>query len=401
MDKIPIETARDMLLEHIPRITEYDTLSVSSAPGRICAEDIRSPIDVPSFPRSAMDGYAVRAEDIVRASADAPVILDVVGQLFAGDCADIPCRPNTAVRVMTGAYVPEGYDCVVKQEDTDYGEEIVKIYRSVKQYMNYCPVGEELSKRDLLIHKGTVMGRIATYLLCSAGITEVKATRRALVSVYSTGSELIDPGNALRKGQIYNGLEAMLCASIKAMGLVYADRDCCTDDEEDIAEHIRTGLSCSDIVITTGGVSVGKKDLLPKVLKDMGAKIVFHGTDIQPGTPTMGSVLDGKVILSLSGNPFAALANFDYYFPYMAAKLMGSDSFLTEEKTALLADSYTKVNMLRRFVRARYEDGKVYLPTDRHFSSVVGDLTKCNCYMDIPAQTRLSVGDTVKIRMMI
>ncbi|MBQ4363584.1 MAG: molybdopterin molybdotransferase MoeA [Oscillospiraceae bacterium] len=391
-----IEKARDILLSHISVSDEYEAMRPSRAYGRICARDVYSPINVPSFPRSAMDGYAVRAEDI----RECPVTLNVAGELLAGDCTDTACAPGTAVRVMTGAYIPDGYDCVVKQEDTDYGEKTVQIYSPVKQYMNYCPVGEEFSEGELLIKKGTRIGRIEEFLLHSAGMTEVNVITRPLVSVYSTGSELILPGNKLRKGQIYNGLESLLCASVRDLGLNIADCDNCPDDKESIAESIRIGLTCSDIIITTGGVSVGKKDLLPEVMKDMGAEILFHGTAIQPGTPTMASVLDGKVILSLSGNPFAALANFDYYFPYIAAKITGSDSFLTEEKTAVLADEYTKAGKMRRFVRARYEDGKVYLPTDRHFSSVVGNLTECNCYMDVPAQTPLNVGDTVKIRMM-
>lgn len=391
-----IEKARDILLSHISVSDEYESMRPSRAYGRICASDVYSPVNVPSFPRSAMDGYAVRAEDI----RECPVTLNVAGELLAGDCTDTACAPGTAVRVMTGAYIPDGYDCVVKQEDTDYGEKTVQIYSPVKQYMNYCPVGEEFSEGELLIKKGTRIGRIEEFLLHSAGMTEVNVIKRPLVSVYSTGSELILPGNELRKGQIYNGLEALLCASVRDLGLNIADCDNCPDDKESIAESIRIGLTCSDIIITTGGVSVGKKDLLPEVMKDMGAEILFHGTAIQPGTPTMASVLDGKVILSLSGNPFAALANFDYYFPYIAAKITGSGSFLTEEKTAVLADEYAKAGKMRRFVRARYEDGKVYLPTDRHFSSVVGNLTECNCYMDVPAQTPLSIGDTVKIRMM-
>lgn len=399
-NRIEIEEARDLLLSHISEINQSTTTLTYCASGCICAEDIYSPINVPSFPRSAMDGYAVRSEDIAAASKDSPVTLDVVGEILAGDCREIQCVPNTAVRVMTGAYIPDGYDCVVKQEDTDYGEDKVQIYTSVKPYMNYCPVGEELSEGQLLVKKGTKIGRIETYLLFSAGITIIKRLEKPHVSILSTGSELVFPQNRLQKGQIYNGLAFMLYTSVRDMGFHCAEPDNCPDDENEIAGNIREALEKSDIIITTGGVSVGKKDLLPKVLSDMGAEILFHGTNIQPGTPTMGAVLDGKVILCLSGNPFAALANFDYYFPYIAAKLTGCDAFLTKETTAVLADEYNKMNRLRRFVRAYYTDGKVYLPTDRHFSSVVGDLTLCNCYIDIPAETALSVGDTVKIRMM-
>ncbi len=395
-----IEEARDILLSHISGIQEYKKVSVYDALGCVCGEDIYSPINVPSFPRSAMDGYAVRSADIAAASKDSPVTLGVVGELLAGDYRDIKYAPGTAVRVMTGAYVPEGYDCVVKQEDTDYGEDRVQIYTSVKPNMNYCPVGEELSEGQLLVKKGTRIGRIEEFLLSSAGICDVRIKEPVRVGIISTGSELDDPCRPLEKGHIYNGLMSMLSSAVRETGLVCDYCLGCVDDEDDIADTIQGIIGDVDILITTGGVSVGKKDLLPKVLSEMGAKILFHGTNIQPGTPTMASVLDGKVILSLSGNPFAALANFDYYFPYIAAKLTGCEAFLTEETAAVLADEYTKINKLRRFVRAKYKDGKVYLPTDRHFSSVVGNLTQCNCYIDIPAGTPLSAGDPVKIRMM-
>ena len=396
---IEIEEARDILLSHISPINEYEIIPAMRALGRICAENVYSPINAPDFPRSAMDGYAVRSKDITGASKDTPVTLKVIGQLMAGDFVEIVGAPNTAVNVMTGAYIPEGFDCVVMQEDTDYGQDKVSIYKAVKPYMNYSPAGEEFAKGELLIKKGTKIGRIEEFLLASAGITEIKAVRQPRISVYCTGSELVYPSQELPKGKIYNGLGYLLCASISNMGLKYADTNIIPDDESEIAENIRIGLDCSDMVITTGGVSVGKKDLVLKVLSHMGAEILFHRANIQPGTPTAAAILDGKPILCLSGNPFAAIANFDFYFPCIAAKMTGSDTFLTDEKTAVLAEPYEKISKHRRFIRARYENGKVYLPTDRHFSSVVGNLTECNCYIDLPENTKMSVNDMVKIRM--
>lgn len=396
---IEIEEARDILLSHISPIQEYEIIPSMRALGRICAEDVYSPINAPDFPRSAMDGYAVNSKDIAGASKDTPAVLKVIGELMAGDYEEYVYSSGTAVIVMTGAYIPEGYDCVVMQEDTDYGQDKVSIYKAVKPYMNYSPAGEEFAKGELLIKKGSKIGRIEEFLLASAGITEIKAVRQPRISVYCTGSELVNPSRELTKGKIYNGLEYLLCSSIAAMGLKYADTNILPDDEGEIAENIRIGLDCSDMLITTGGVSVGKKDLVLKVLSDMGAEILFHRADIQPGTPTAAAILDGKPILCLSGNPFAAIANFDYYFPYAAAKMTGCDVLLTVEKKAVLADPYDKINKHRRFIRAKYRDGKVYLPTDRHFASVVGNMTECNCYIDLPANTKVNVGDNVTIRI--
>ncbi|MBQ5317416.1 MAG: molybdopterin molybdotransferase MoeA [Oscillospiraceae bacterium] len=399
MDKITLETARDLILSHTSPIRSYDVTPLEELCGRVCAEDVYAPADHPSFSRSAMDGYAVRAEDIKNASPDSPAVLDVIATVYAGDHTG-KFAPCTAVRVMTGAFIPQGYDTVVMQEDTDEGEERVSIYRSLRAFTNYCHAGEEFHKGDLLIRKGTLTDRVHIFRAASAGIAAVRTVTPPRIGIIATGSELDLAGTPHIEGHIYNGLMPMLCASVQRFGAECVYCLGCEDDTVDISETIQGVIGDVDMLITTGGVSVGKRDLMPDVFADLRAKILFHGTDIQPGTPTMAGVYDGKVILALSGNPFAAIANLDYYFPYIISRLTGCESLLTEEKTAVLADRYDKVNRLRRFVRARFADGMVYLPTDRHFSSVAGNLTECNCYIDIPAETPLNVGSTVNIRIM-
>ena len=163
-------------------------------------------------------------------------------------------------------------------------------------------------------------------------------------------------------------------------------------------EKIQQCLKTADIVITTGGVSVGKKDLLPEVLEELGAKKIFSHANIQPGTPTIGSVLDGKAILSLSGNPYAAYANFEYYFWELAAYLTQNASLKVRRTQAVLSDPYPKVNKLRRFVRAYAEEGRVTLPTAVHASSVLSNMRDCNCFIDMEPGRELHPGDEVKIQ---
>ncbi|MBR3104059.1 MAG: molybdopterin molybdotransferase MoeA [Lachnospiraceae bacterium] len=370
--------------------------------GRILAEDILAKRNVPSFPRSAMDGYAVHSEDVSDASREVPAVLKVQGELCAGD---VPLNGadygrGTAVRIMTGAYVPEAYDAVVMQEMTDYGMEQVEIYAPVKAYQNYCKVGEDIAEGSVLAKKGTGITPAHMALFASLGITSVPVMNKAKVAVISTGSELMNIWEEPEPGKIYNSIFWMLKGAIEQQGLSVMDCPICRDEEDKLKAELGKALSEADFIITTGGVSVGKKDIVPKVLKEMGAEILFHGADIQPGTPTLGAYLDGKVVLALSGNPYAALANFELYFWAAMAKRMGSKTFLTKCRNAVLKSDYNKVNKHRRLIRAYYEDGEVRLPSGVHASSVISNLTECNCFIDLEAGRAVQVGDTVRVRLL-
>lgn len=393
-----IEEARDLLLTKVHATTRVETCPIAEAEGRIVSEDVLSGMMVPPFPKSAMDGYAVRSEDIAGASKEHPVCLCVIGELFAGDYQRLQPLPGTAVRVMTGSYVPEGYDAVVRQEDTDYGEEQVEITVALPSGRNVCAVGEDVRKGDVLLRKGSRIRPLSLGLIASTGMETVSVYAPMRVSILSTGSELVTPGEVLAPGRIYNSISYMLQASIRRQGLAVVSYRNCPDEEGRIEEELTHMLAESDVILTTGGVSVGKKDLLPIILKEMKAEILFTRANIQPGTPTLAAILQDKPILCLSGNPYAALVNFEYYFWPLAAKWMHSDSFLVETGTARLVSAYPKVNRHRRFLRARAADGEVSLPDSAQASSVISDMTECNCYIDLESERQVSVGDTVRIR---
>ena len=395
-----IEEAVSLLKKSITPISGSEDISLTDAFGRLLFEDISAPIAVPPFPKSAMDGYAVLAEDTSFASKENPAVLSVTGELFAGDWKEIPCKKNTAVRVMTGSPVPAGFDAVVMQEDTDYGEEKVRVYKAVRPFQNYCKEGEDIQKGSIVLSKEKKLSRTEIGLLSSLGFSSVKVRAQARISVLCTGSELVLPSEKLSDGKIYSSIGSMLSCSIKNAGLSVSEEKLISDDEEKIRAALEHALEISDMIITTGGISVGKKDLLPNVLNHLGAKTLFSHVNIQPGTPTTACILKDKVILCLSGNPYAALANFDMYFYQAAAVLMQSDSFVPQKTQAVLCSDYTKVNKLRRLVRARLQGNNVFLPVQNHASSVISNLIDCNCYIDVPAMTQISKGDTVTVFMM-
>ena len=407
--RLELEEALGLLLDGVKRIEEKESVHIASSAGRILAEDVIAPFSVPSFPKAAMDGYAVRASEVEAATTDAPVILTVIGEQLAGEGLrffegfdeDSVGNEKTAVRIMTGARVPEGYDAVVRQEDTDYGEKIVTIFKGVKSYTNYCKVGEDVSEGDIVLKSGRMIGRIEAGVLASLGFAGIQVLRRIRVDIISTGTELKEPGSPLGEYDIYSSISYMINAALDDKGFS-VNSSIVGDDPELIRKEINAAINerSADIIITTGGVSVGKKDLLPEVLDSLGARRVFDHVNVKPGTPTMGSFIGDKVVLSLSGNPYAAIANFDFYMPALIAKLTGCDAYLPVAETAIIENEFNKTSPVRRLIRAKVEGDKVSLPAKSHASSVFSNLIDCNCYVDVPAGALVSAGDKVTVRRM-
>ena len=213
-----IEEAVSAIKEELASVTECESVELINSYGRILGEDVTAGISVPSFPKSAMDGYAVRSEDIARASSVAPVKLEVIGCLFAGDsipsdlAGEIPSQ--SAVRIMTGAAVPMGCDTVVKQEDTDYGEKTVSINKSQGAYVNYCKAGEDIKEGTLVLNRGYLIGRTEAGVLASIGKSSVNVLRKLRIFVISTGSEIIDVGSKLTDSGVYNNVTYRIRASL-------------------------------------------------------------------------------------------------------------------------------------------------------------------------------------------
>ena len=394
-----INEAKEKLLNSLSKLDlNVEEVSLTDAIGRVSAEDVVSKVSVPSFPKSAMDGYAVCSEDIAGASEQNPVELKVISKLFAGETDKVDFEHFSAVRVMTGSIVPDGYDTVVMQEDTDYGEQNVLIKKEVKPYTNYCKVGEDINEGETVINKGAVINQTNIGALASLGVSKVKVYSKPKVGIISTGTELCLLSDELNEGQIYSSISYMLKSQLKSLR-IDAEICVCSDNQDEIKDKVLEYLDRCDFVITTGGVSVGEKDLMPDVLKEIDADTVFSRVNIKPGTPTMASVKDGKIILSLSGNPFAALANFDYYFWDVLAKVSGNKNYKSKIIKATLANDYEKLEKTKRLLRAKLDNGKAYLEKVNS-SSVISNMSECNCYVLIDENKTYNVGDEVEVLMM-
>lgn len=393
-----IEECLSLMLKELTPKTKKVTVPILQAAGKICAEDVTVKSPVPPFPKSAMDGYAVAAKDLEGTDKNHPFTAKVIGELCAGDYKQLSYQKNTAVRIMTGAYVPDGYDAVIRQEDTDYGMDEVTIFSAVTPYQNYCRIGEDMMPGDVVCQKGTVLKPVHIGLLASMGIADVLVTEPLKTAVISTGSELLQVGEKPEPGKIYNSISYILETTLTREGVEVVENVICKDEKNLLMETIAEALKKADVVITTGGVSVGKKDLVPDALSALGAKQIFDRANIQPGTPTKGFVLENRPILCLSGNPYAALANFAFYFWSMAACLMQQKSYEPLVTTAIFQGEYPKKNKCRRFIRAYAENGFVTLPSEVHSASVIANMTACNCMIDLPQGKSMAAGDMVKIR---
>ena len=395
---IELELAINLICDSVESISDIEEVSIEEAMNRIIGEDIIAPINQPPFDRSPLDGYALRAEDIIGASKENPVKLKVVDEVFAGGYTHRNIGKQEAVRIMTGAKIPTGCDCVIRQESTDYGMEKVEIYEEVKHHQNYCFEGEDIKKGSKLIEIGEKLSYVHIGIIASMGYEKVKVLRKPKVALISTGDEVICGGTPLTEGKIYDSNRRMIAARLEDLGCDVVLAEVMGDDENLIANEIKNIMKDVDVVFTTGGVSVGKKDIMHQVIQILHAKRIFWRVNMKPGTPAIYAVYENKPLLCLSGNPFAAIATFELMGKQLLYKL-GQDPDLKEvRKKAILQDEFLKESRGRRLIRAIYDEGKVYLPKGGHSSGMLGSMVGCNCLIDIkPGTPKLDKGEKVEV----
>lgn len=396
MTRIAIEDAQKLVFqEGIPVETEY--CPVSECAGRVLAEDLTSAIPQPPFARSAMDGYALREADIKDACQEQPVILKVIYKTCAGDPPGRRLLSGECVRIMTGAVLPEGADCVIRQEDTDEGESRVRIYSGGRAQQNCCAAGEDFKPGDILARAGDRMDAYIAAAAVAAGRTELLVRRRLRAAIVTTGEELAEAGSALLPGKIYNSNLTYLQVRLVQEGceVVYCRR---TGDERSvIAAAVREAVKTADFVVTTGGVSVGQKDQLPYVMEELGARILFRGISLKPGMPSMGAMLEKTPVLCLSGNPYSAFAVFELLIRPLKAGFLGCTEYHYTRVQTIAASGFSKPSKTRRLLRGCYDGKSVSLSGKQQNGQLTGGIG-CNCLADIPADSEaVQSGDVVEI----
>lgn len=395
---IELELAIKLICDSVETINETEVVNIEKARGRFIGENIVAPINQPPFDRSPLDGYALKSEDTFGASKENPMKLKVIDEVFAGGYTDKEVGKNEAVRIMTGAKLPKGCDCVIRQESTDYGMDVVEIYEELKHHQNYCFEGEDIKKGSKLIEAGEKLSHIHIGIIASMGYEKVTVMRKPKVALISTGDEVICGGAPLTQGKIYDSNRRMIASRLEDLGCEVVVAKVMGDNEDLIANEIKEVMKNVDVVFTTGGVSVGKKDIMHQVIEIIGAKRVFWRVNMKPGTPAIYAIYNNKPLLCLSGNPFAAIATFELMGKQLLHKLGNNPDLKEIRKEALLQDDFLKESKGRRLIRAIYDEGKVYLPKGGHSSGMLGSMVGCNCLIDIKPKTpKLNKGDKVEI----
>lgn len=381
-DRLSILQATELACQYAPA-TNVIEVPVMEALDHILAEDLYTRIDQPPFPRSAMDGYAIHASDTKGASKEHPIVLPVVGCQYAGDSYFRSIEKGEVVRIMTGAAIPDGADAVIRQEDTDYGEDRVSIYVEVNEKNSYCEIGEDFPKGDLLAEKGDLVDAYLVAAAVAAGIDQVKICAPVHAAIITTGDELQMPGEPLREGKIYNSNLALFVSRLKQLGCVIDLAVAAGDDLEKITQLIEKASRTCQLILTTGGVSVGVKDLIPFAMEKMGAEVVFHGISIKPGMPTMFSVYDKIPVVSLSGNPYSAAAVFELLVQPLLIKMTGSRQEVLKKVRGIAKDHFPKKTGCDRFLRGYYEDGMIsFGKGQRNGQTKAGIGTNCLIYLE-------------------
>jgi molybdopterin molybdotransferase len=391
----------EAILDSLRPLPPYDQ-PLLDALGLVAAADVTAPIELPSFDNSAMDGYAVVYDDVATASDERPVHLPVVGEIGAGQARILAMSPGTAVKIMTGAPVPAGADAVVPYEWTDRGVAKVVISRAPEQWQHVRAAGEDVSVGDLLIEDGTLIGPRQIGLLASVGRGSVVVRPSPRVVILSTGSELRDPGAARGHDSIYDGNSYMLAAAVRRAGAIAYRVGIVPDEPKAFLEALHDQLVRADVVITTGGVSMGDYDVVKEALAPSGT-VWFGGVAMQPGKPQGFGVVgeDATPIFTLPGNPVSAFVSFETFVLPALRRLMGRLPYSRPTVEATLTHAVSSPPGRAQYLRGELESGDVRVtvsPIGGPGSHLVGDLAHANALIVVPADTTsVAAGSTVTV----
>ncbi|QWG44775.1 molybdopterin molybdenumtransferase MoeA [Bacillus mycoides] len=407
--RIPIQVE-----EAVARVMEYaylgetEKVSLIDSYGRTLGADVVADHDVPHFDRSPYDGFAIRAEDTKEASSSNPILFEVIGEIGAGFVFTEEVKAFQAVRIMTGAAIPKGCNAVVMLELTEGFEENEKTYMKLKRSFaagdNISFTGEDVKQNSILVKKGTSITPGVAALLATFGYSSVCVVRQLVIGIVTTGSELLEVHEQLKPGKIRNSNSYMIAAQIERAGGVVQYYGQFADDLETCYNTVKKAMKEVDILITTGGVSVGDYDYLPAIYERLQANVFFNKIAMRPGSVTTVAELEGKLLFGLSGNPSACYVGCELFVrPVIQTYLYRKDPHVYRTE-AILQKDFAKANPFTRFVRGRVEivDGQLQVtPVGLDKSSAISSLADVNAFIVLPGGTRgFEAGITVSVLLL-
>lgn len=391
-EMIAPEKALEIVLGSVDRLDVVE-VGLLDAVGRVAAADLKSDIDITPFDHSAMDGFCMRASQLAGASAEAPVVLDVIAEVAAGDFYDGPIEEGQCVRIMTGAALPAAADAVVKYEivGMEEGDGLpgsrVSFAAPVEVGNNIRRAGEEAKKGQTVVTAGELISTAGVGFLASCGVTQVPTYRRPKVAIIATGSELVNPDQMPGRGQIRNSNSYAMAALAQAAGAEPVILPICKDTYEGLREAVESATSEFDFVVTTGGAANGDYDFIMKVVADLG-ELLMVTVNMRPGKAQTFGLVNGVPVFGLPGNPAAAYCGFEILIRPALRKMQGYTCFARPAVRAKLSKDVCKKDPRRIYLRATFtkdEGGSYVVTPDKNQSSgSFGVIQRSTCLAIMP-----------------
>jgi molybdenum cofactor synthesis domain-containing protein len=401
---LSLDKAREVVKRSFsPKPIGVEKLAISEGHGRVLAEDVVAPIDVPSFNRSTVDGYAVKAADTFGAEEDRPVEFKLCGHIAIGETPSVIVKERMTAEIVTGAPLPSGADAIVMLEYAIRENNTVSIHRPVAKGENVMKAGSDIQKDETILRRGQRVSSREIGVLAALGLTEVTVYERPKVAVISTGAEIVDLGRPLPPGKIYDINAFTLSAAVRECGGEPINLGIIPDDKKQLRNAIKEALDMADMVVTSGGVSVGPRDIIPQVLNTLGKPgVILSGIAVKPGKPTTIAMIEGKPVFSLPGNPTSALLMFYQLVRPQIYRMTG-----TREKASLVVRAVAEKRMFsargrRTFTMVKLAPDKtgrlLASPVALGLSGAITTLAKAEGFVEISEKREfIDAGDEVSV----
>ena len=389
-------TAVSRILKSITTMKDTETINIKDALGRIVSKNIKSSINIPSFRNSAMDGYAINIKNLKQNK----YVLNEQGISLAGQPYYKKLKNKETVKVMTGAVIPDNADAIIMKEMVDKKGNIISFPDCIQKDQNIRNIGEDIKKGDKVLTKGRQINYVDLAILSSLGMSKIDVLKKPIVSFFSTGDELISVNKKLKKGQIYDSNRYLLFGLLSELPVEIKDMGVARDNERILIKKLKECSGLSDIIITTGGVSVGDADYIKSALKKAG-KVNFWKIAIKPGRPLAFGKIKNASFFGLPGNPVSAAVTFQIFIIPAIKKML---NMLTSSKLAV--NAIVKSTLSKKKGRVEYKRGlleqkngiNIVNTTGLQGSNILSSLSKANCYIRLDSKTeKIKRGDTVEV----
>ena len=399
---ISFDEALNNILSHIHALG-LEKVSLLESLGRVIAEDIYARRNIPPLDNSAMDGYALRSEDVQKASPNHPIRLEVIEDLPAGFISTKTLEKGKAIRIMTGAPIPKGADTVIPVEESKKEDGFVLIFKAAVLGENIRKSGEDVKEGDRVISKGDTIRPAEVGMLASVGRSFVSVYQRPLAAILCTGDELVDVDGDLDEVKIISSNSYTLGAQVKDCGAIPLQLGIAKDRKEDIEEKLRQGIR-ADVLISSAGVSVGDYDFVKDVMKDLGMEMVFWKVAMRPGQPLAFGTIGGKPVFGLPGNPVSSMISFEQFVRPCLLKMMGHRQLFRPVIEAILKEEIRKMTGRRYFIRGTvsFEKNQYFVTTTgEQGSGILRSMVRANGLIVIPEdQEMVRAGEKVKVQLL-